>query len=483
MSREPKEEKPSFKKTEHISLPDSITTRLMRGERGSNFDRLNSIFDVEIKLAHRRDEPYRHSIHGEAANVDLVVELLRSTFYDASMIIKKARVADRHSLKEEHFVAFKKSLGSFVTAFAARKGDELRIQRAVERTSKETAKHAVDQMRRAIGSVVTNSAPTAAIHGKEPSSTGHGDLSTPAIPAGRVRDMKVIEYQPRNLSSALLYTALSDELNRVAAGVGPAGGSKTFTSMHWAFNEISQRRFERVAIFRPRETTGKESFGAVKGGMDEKMRPYMKALETNARIITGEGFSQLEARQILMLDTGDFIRGDTLHNTIFLIDEAENFEVGQIKAITTRIGRNSRLIYAGDISAHQSDLQLTESGLVYLVHHYNARAQKSQAMRDGLAMVQFKPEDSAARNEFLPEILASFEETPQGYTRVFDHAIREDEQSRAISIESNRARAVEIMQHQTNITETKYTIQALARWPQSLGADLTNVAILQQAPK
>jgi len=63
-----------------------------------------------------------------------------------------------------------------------------------------------------------------------------------------------------------------------------------------------------------------------------------------------------------------FIRGRSLSNVIFIIDEAQNLTPHEVKTIITRAGENTKIIFTGD--THQIDtpyLDENSNGLVYLI--------------------------------------------------------------------------------------------------------------------
>ena len=88
-------------------------------------------------------------------------------------------------------------------------------------------------------------------------------------------------------------------------------------------------------------------------GENEKKRKNIVALEENGKII----ISPLA-----------FIRGRSLSNIMFIIDEAQNLTIHELKTIITRVGENTKIILTGDIEQIDSVyLDSTSNGLSYAV--------------------------------------------------------------------------------------------------------------------
>jgi PhoH-like ATPase len=70
----------------------------------------------------------------------------------------------------------------------------------------------------------------------------------------------------------------------------------------------------------------------------------------------------------LVIEALAYIRGRSLSNTYFIIDEAQNLTPHEIKTIITRAGEGTKIVFTGDI--HQIDqpyLDMQSNGLVYMI--------------------------------------------------------------------------------------------------------------------
>jgi PhoH-like ATPase len=107
------------------------------------------------------------------------------------------------------------------------------------------------------------------------------------------------------------------------------------------------------------------------------MDPYMQPLYDNLKVIQNQ-FATTDARQIgirsmlenekLVLTPLSYIRGRSLQNVYFIVDEAQNLTPHEMKTIITRAGEGTKIVLTGDI--HQIDhpyLDTESNGLSFLI--------------------------------------------------------------------------------------------------------------------
>ena len=144
--------------------------------------------------------------------------------------------------------------------------------------------------------------------------------------------------------------------------IGPAGTGKTYVAVAKAVSYLKKRIVERIILSRPAVEAG-EKIGFLPGDMKEKVDPYLRPIYdalydmmpydlVDKKIMSGE----IEIAPIA------FMRGRTLNNSFIILDEAQNTSIIQMKMLLTRLGRNSKMVIAGDVT--QIDLPKNiESGL------------------------------------------------------------------------------------------------------------------------
>jgi len=129
---------------------------------------------------------------------------------------------------------------------------------------------------------------------------------------------------------------------------GAAGTGKTYLAASVAAQDLASRRINQVVLSRANVATGK-SLGAFPGTVEEKLAPWLLPITDVLRGHLGNSFFEhalkTGAIQYQPLET---IRGRSFQNAIVLIDEAQQLTPDEIKAITTRTGKRSRLFLMGD---------------------------------------------------------------------------------------------------------------------------------------
>lgn len=136
---------------------------------------------------------------------------------------------------------------------------------------------------------------------------------------------------------------------------GCAGVGKSFIALYLGLQGvIEDREWEKVVVCRSVVPT--RDMGFLPGSQTEKMKVY----ETPYQAICTELFNRSDAYGVLkqkgMIEfmSTSFIRGTTLQNCVLIVDEIQNLNSHEANSIITRVGKNCRVIFSGDI--RQSDL-------------------------------------------------------------------------------------------------------------------------------
>ena len=162
--------------------------------------------------------------------------------------------------------------------------------------------------------------------------------------------------------------------------LGQAGTGKTLLTIAAALQQtLEMGRFAEVIITRVTVAVG-EDIGFLPGTEEEKMTPWMGALQDNLEIlIKGDAHAGEWARAAtgelikskVKIKAMSFMRGRTFVNKLLVIDEAQNLTPKQIKTLVTRAGPGTKVVCMGNLSQIDTPY-LTEasSGLAYVVEHF-----------------------------------------------------------------------------------------------------------------
>ncbi len=195
--------------------------------------------------------------------------------------------------------------------------------------------------------------------------------------------------KPLNLGQRCLIDALLNPEISLVTCYGHAGTGKTLVAVAAGLHEMFNRRYTGITVSRPVVAMG-EQLGFLPGSLDEKMRPWLqpihdaldllmrpvaplgprrkqqKASAGTATAAVKKPYEVLMEQGILEIEALCYIRGRSIPNRFFILDEAQQLTPQEAKTIVTRMSRDSKLVLVGDPA--QIDNPYVDSrsnGLVY----------------------------------------------------------------------------------------------------------------------
>jgi PhoH-like ATPase len=180
---------------------------------------------------------------------------------------------------------------------------------------------------------------------------------------------------PRNKEQAFAMDMVLDEDIHMATLTGRAGSGKTLISIASAVHMVNSKKYDKIIISRPVQSTSGE-IGFLPGTKYDKMEPWIQPIVDNFKIVFGPKngdhyFNMLLDKGIIEIESLAFIRGRSLPNTIFILDESQNITYKEAKAVTTRMGENSKLVLLGDLEQIDAPhLDSVTSGLGAVVEKF-----------------------------------------------------------------------------------------------------------------
>ena len=161
---------------------------------------------------------------------------------------------------------------------------------------------------------------------------------------------------------------------------GRAGTGKTVLAIAAGLDQVvEQRRYEKLAVYRPLVPVGRADVGFLPGGLDEKLDPWMSAIHDAILALTEERSSRdarsliedLTDRGQLTLESVTFLRGRSLQGQFVVVDEAQNLEPTTLKTILTRIGEGTKVVFTGDTSQIDAPyMGESNNALAVLIHAF-----------------------------------------------------------------------------------------------------------------
>ena len=194
-----------------------------------------------------------------------------------------------------------------------------------------------------------------------------------------VKRLNAYGITPRNAEQTFALHAIMNPDVQLVSVTGAAGTGKTLLALAGALEQRSLYR--QIFLARPVVPLSNRDIGFLPGDAQSKIDPYMQPLWDNLNIIKNQYKESSKAYQKLdeMVQTDKlsivplaYIRGRSLSNVIFIIDEAQNLTPHEIKTIITRAGENTKIIFTGDIFQIDTPyLDAQSNGLSYLVDRLN----------------------------------------------------------------------------------------------------------------
>jgi PhoH-like ATPase len=175
----------------------------------------------------------------------------------------------------------------------------------------------------------------------------------------RVIDHKTIKafgIKPKNYEQAILMDSLLDPQIQIIMAFGNAGTGKTLISLAVALQLLESKSIEKIRYTRKLiGLKGDNEIGFLPGGVDEKVFPFMMAMEDNLSVIARKNEKKLnfinsaKKEGTLGVETLTFIRGRSLPDTFLIVDEGQNLTMGEVRDISTRLGEGSKIVFLSDI--------------------------------------------------------------------------------------------------------------------------------------
>jgi len=166
------------------------------------------------------------------------------------------------------------------------------------------------------------------------------------------RSERPFHIQPKTHNQQLLLDAI-DEFP-ITVTLGAAGVGKTYCAASKVAQLFLTGKYDHIILTRSNVPTGR-SLGFFPGDINEKLTPWLLPLISVLEKQLGKTkYDYIMAKNILQLQPLETIRGRSFENSLVLVDECQNLTIEELKAISTRLGENSKMVLMGD--ATQSDI-------------------------------------------------------------------------------------------------------------------------------
>ena len=178
-----------------------------------------------------------------------------------------------------------------------------------------------------------------------------------------INSEQLTEIKPLTDNQKLFFDAYENNKNLFLYGC--AGTGKTFIAMYLALKEILSNKTAYEKLYVVRSLVPTREIGFLPGDHEDKAHlyqiPYQNMVKYMFKMPDDPAFEMLydnlKAQETISFWSTSFLRGTTLDNAIVLVDECQNLNFHELDSIMTRVGNDSKIIFAGDIA--QTDLVKT----------------------------------------------------------------------------------------------------------------------------
>ena len=192
---------------------------------------------------------------------------------------------------------------------------------------------------------------------KQPTMVG---LSSRQMRKKPIGSEHLLEIKPLTPAQEKVFDAW--EKNKHLFLFGAAGTGKSFITMYLALRDILNEQTPYDKLYIVRSLVPTREIGFLPGDHEDKANLYQIPYKNMVRYMFEMPddasfemlYSNLKAQNTVSFWSTSFIRGTTIDNAVVLVDESENLNFHELDSIITRLGVNSKIIFAGD--AAQSDL-------------------------------------------------------------------------------------------------------------------------------
>ena len=179
-----------------------------------------------------------------------------------------------------------------------------------------------------------------------------GEVPTP-------KHVKSIQLVPKTYNQQLYAKALNND--PLVFVTGCAGTGKTYMAATQAAKMFYEGSVAKIVITRPNVAAGGRDIGFFKGGLEEKMAPWVAPLiDVLKKHLGVTKVQSMLSDGNIVVEPFSVMRGKSFDDAFIILDEAQNTTYVELKMFLTRIGENTNVVVNGDVA--QTDLA-EKSGL------------------------------------------------------------------------------------------------------------------------
>ena len=195
---------------------------------------------------------------------------------------------------------------------------------------------------------------------------------------------------------------LIDEKTKMVFADGFAGTAKTYLSVYGALTLLEAKKVDQIIYLRSVVESATQKIGHLPGELDQKFQPYsLPLLDKLDELVSKTTSDKLMKQEYIKCLPVNFTRGLTFHNSVVIIDEAQNLTRQELVTLLTRFGEDSKYVIIGD--TNQSDIN-GKSGFKPILQAFDT----DNSMVNGIHTFKFEKTE-IVRSKLLKHIVQVLE--------------------------------------------------------------------------
>lgn len=173
-------------------------------------------------------------------------------------------------------------------------------------------------------------------------------------PSFKSQNFKLRRISPMTDNQQKTFDAFADGMHLFLHGI--AGTGKSFISLYLCLRELMGETSQQNRVVIVRSVVPTRDMGFLPGNVKEKAKVYEAPYAAICAELYGRGdaYEVLKQKSAIEFMSTSFVRGITLNDCYVIVDEAQNMTYQELDSIMTRVGKNCRIIFSGDLN--QDDL-------------------------------------------------------------------------------------------------------------------------------
>jgi len=183
--------------------------------------------------------------------------------------------------------------------------------------------------------------------------------------------------EPLDIYQKAFFHMLQDNDSPVKITNSIYGAGKTFLMLNWALQELEKNSKLTLYFIKPdNPPTGRKSFPAIPGGVEEKCEPLLGVLGDITGASRLEDLLDIQPRiKVLPIQ---FIKGRNLENSIIFLNEAQDFTPKEMERILSRLSDNSVILIDGSVDQIDNPICIARNGLEVVIENFKNEKIASQ---------------------------------------------------------------------------------------------------------